>query len=106
MIKKIKFYHATRGHSQGEIENVNLLISSHGIYVLIKNEIKSDVDARKQSVSSTVPSENKTYRTDAFISFKQIDYVEVALEAQAIHLVCINKRQSCWFTFACRNLTE
>lgn len=103
----IKFYHATRGHSQGEVEHINMLISSNGIYILIKNEIKSDADLqRKQSISSSNPSENKTYRTDAFISFKQIDYVEVSLEAQAIHLVCINKRQSCWFTFACRNLTE
>ena len=70
---------------------------------LINNEITID-----QNVKTQVPvsGESKSYKKEAFIHQKQIDYLEVSLEAQAVHLVCINKRQSCWFTFACRNLTE
>ncbi len=50
--------------------------------------------------------EINAYSKESFIHQKDIDYVEVSLEAQAVHLVCFNKRKSCWFTFACRNLTE
>ena len=42
--KLVKFYHSTRGHNQGEIEPINLLISSYGIYILVKNEIKPEVE--------------------------------------------------------------
>jgi hypothetical protein len=56
--------------------------------------------------SSSSSDEANAYSKESFIHQKDIDYIEVALEAQAAHLVCFNKRKSCWFTFACRSLTE
>ena len=97
--KLVKFYHATRGHNQGEIEPIYLLISSYGLYILVKNET---TDENNQA---TIES-NKKFKKERFINHKQIDYIEVSLEAQAVHLVCANKRQSCWLTLASRTLTE
>ena len=67
-INTLKFYHATRGHNQGETEAIHLLISSHGVYILIKNEIAESESA-----------EGKPYRKEVFLSHKQIDYIEVLL---------------------------
>ncbi len=46
------------------------------------------------------------YQKDLYLSHAQLDYIEVGLEAQAIHFVCMNKRQSFWMTTGCRILTE
>ena len=36
---KKKLYQVTRGHSQGEIEAIFLMITSHGIYVMTRLEV-------------------------------------------------------------------
>lgn len=90
--KLVKFYHATRGHNQGELEPIYLLISSYGLYILVKNQPSAE--------------DTKKFIKEKFVSHKQIDYIEVSLEAQALHLVCTNKRQSCWITLASRTFTQ
>jgi hypothetical protein len=100
----LKFYAANRGHSQGEIEKINILISSHGIYILKKNE-QNEIDDLKIVKKKTNVMEN-IYQKDLYLSHAQLDYIEVGLEAQAIHFVCMNKRQSFWMTTGCRILTE
>ena len=58
----IKFYHITRGHSQGEIEEVYFLITSLAVYVLrLKDE--SNVEHK--------------YIKEAIINHNEIDYIEV-----------------------------
>lgn len=90
--KLVKFYHATRGHNQGELEPIYLLISSYGLYILAKNKLS--------------PENTKQFINEKFVSHKQIDYIEISLEAQAFHLVSTNKRQSCWITLASRTFTQ
>jgi site-specific DNA-adenine methylase len=60
----IKFYHITRGHSQGEIEEVYFLITSLAVYVLrLKDE--SNVEHK--------------YIKEAIINHNEFDYVEVRI---------------------------
>lgn len=53
----------TRGHSQGEIEEVFLLLSSYAVYVLVRNELSME-------------QENK-FKREAIINHNEIDYIEV-----------------------------
>lgn len=103
-----KFYSTSQGHSQGEIENIYLLITSHGIYILVKNE-QNELDniklARRKSIVNNNISEN-VYKKELYINHAQLDYIEVSMEQQAVHIVCMNKRQSFWITTASRLLTE
>jgi pleckstrin family protein M 2 len=98
----IKIFHATRGHTQGEVESLNILISSFGIYFLIRKESSENEIPESQGQTKIT---NK-FKKESFISFNQMDYIEVALCDQAIHFVCINKRQTCWLTTASRLLTK
>lgn len=95
----VKLYHATQGHTQGEIEAINLLITSFGVYILKRKE------ASEKSSNETT-NNNKKFEKISFINHNQMDYIEVSLCDQAIHFVCINKRQNCWITFGSRKLTE
>lgn len=110
----VKIFHATRGHSQGEVESLNILISSFGVYFLIRKEITDETNNENNlqmtnsdnaSSQGTSKISNK-FRKESFISFNQMDYIEVALCDQAIHFMCINKRQNCWITTASRMLTK
>ncbi|CAF0978825.1 unnamed protein product [Brachionus calyciflorus] len=95
----IKLYQCTRGHSQGEIESIFLLITTHGIYVLKRkdlNELQSEANIQNAI----------KYEKELFINHEQMDYIEVSLGDQSIHFVCFNKRQNCWITTASRNLTN
>jgi hypothetical protein len=100
----VKFFSMTRGHNKGEIENINLLITTHGIYVLIKND-QETIDDMKVVRKNPANNEN-IYRKEMQLSHSQLDYIEVGLEAQVIHIVCTNKRSSFWLTTASRYLTE
>lgn len=111
----VKIFHATRGHSQGEVESLNILISSFGVYFLIRKEITDEVinennlpmttNGDSSSSNGTSKISNK-FRKESFINYNQMDYIEVALCDQAIHFMCINKRQNCWITTASRMLTK
>jgi hypothetical protein len=83
-------YHVTRGHSQGEIEEIFLLLTSYAIYVLLRNDVNVDALFKKEAV----------------INHSEIDYIEVSLNGQAFHVVCVNRRKNYWFTTASRTLTE
>jgi hypothetical protein len=74
-----KFYHVSRGHSQGEIEQINLLISSHGLYILTKNQINNEnsYNQTNSSAAASATATSKIYKKETFINHKQIDYVEV-----------------------------
>lgn len=98
----IKFYHASRGHSQGELENIYVLLTSHGIYMLLPNE---SMDDNGYNGFKTNPAES-LYKRDTFIHHNQIDFIEVSLGDQAIHFVCRKKAQNCWITTACRKMTN
>ena len=100
----VKFYSMSRGHNQGEIEKISLLISTHSIYVLTKND-QDELDDIK-AVRKNPANNDNIYRKEMQISHSQLDYIEVGLEAQVIHIVCINKRLSFWLTTASRYLTE
>lgn len=109
-----KLYSLSRGHNQGEIEKIYLLITSHGIYVLVRNDT-NDLDDTKSSINnnnllrrkSVISNNNECYfKKESYVSHAQVDYVEVGLEGQTIHMACMNKRQSFWITTACRLLTE
>ena len=116
----VKMFHATRGHSQGEIESLTLLISSYGVYFLTRKEniddanddsssIKSGSGAgggAPQSASNGSSKIKNKFIKESFINFNQMDYIEVSLCDQAIHFMCINKRQNCWITTASRMLTK
>ena len=82
------------------------MVTNYGLYILIKKETNpsSDIDllAKPHRSSSSVSK----YTKEAFISHTQIDYIEVSLGQQAIHLACINKRQNVWITTASKNLTQ
>jgi hypothetical protein len=82
-------FHVTRGHTQGEIEEVYLLITSYAIYSLQK-----------------LVDDAKKYKKEATVNHNELDYIEVSLDSQAFHIVCINRRKEYWFTTASRNLTE
>jgi len=111
----IKIFHATRGHSQGEVESLNILISSFGVYFLIRKEM-TDEGSNENSLPSMTNGESSSssngkskisnkFKKESFINYNQMDYIEVALCDQAIHFMCINKRQNCWITTASRMLT-
>jgi hypothetical protein len=111
----IKIFHATRGHSQGEVESLNILISSFGVYFLIRKEM-TDEGSNENTLPSMTNGENSSssngkskisnkFKKESFINYNQMDYIEVALCDQAIHFMCINKRQNCWITTASRILT-
>ena len=109
----IRMFHATRGHSQGEVESLTLLISSFGVYFLTRKENSDENNddsgsthsaTTNGSLNSTSKNKNK-FKKESFINFNQMDYIEVALCDQAIHFMCINKRQNCWITTASRMLS-
>ena len=56
-------YHVTRGHCQGEIDEVFLLITSLAVYVLIKNQTSVENIFKKESI----------------INHTEVDYIEVIL---------------------------
>lgn len=94
-----KLYQCTRGHSQGEIESIFVLITTYGLYILKNqqsNELQSEINLQNAI----------KYEKELFISHDQIDYIEVSLSDQSIHLVCYNKRSNMWITTASRNLTK
>ncbi len=68
----LKLYHATQGHSQGEIEAINLLITSYGIYILKRKEISENAD-KNNSPTNT----NNKFDKQLFINHNQMDYIEV-----------------------------
>ena len=102
----VKFCHATKDHSQGEVESIYLMITSHGIYILAKNESsEANNDYAKNSSLANINNE-KMFKKETFIHHNQLDYIEVSLGDQAIHFVCRKKIQSVWITTACRNMTK
>ena len=62
-LKLKQLYHVTRGHSQGEIEEIFLLLTSYAIYVLLRNETNSV----------------NLFKKEAVINHNEIDYIEVFL---------------------------
>ena len=54
-------YHVTRGHSQGEIEEIFLLLTSYAIYVLIRSN----------------STETNALKKETVINHNEIDYIEV-----------------------------
>ncbi len=99
----------SQGHNQGEIEAINLLITSYGVYLLKRRELMGDSggsSANEKSSTDSSPTKTNKYIKLSYISHNQMDYVEVSLCDQSIHFVCINKRQNCWITVGSRKLTE
>jgi hypothetical protein len=108
-----KLFQVTRGHSQGEIEALFFLLTNYGVYILIRKVTDAlESSATTMTMSGGVKQQQQTtaslvkYNREAFIGHNQIDYIEVALNEQAFHLNCINKRQNCWITTASRELTK
>lgn len=58
------------------------------------------------AVTSNPNRDRVKYKKDSFINHAQMDYIEVSLNDQAFHLVCMNKRQNCWITTASKDLTK
>jgi hypothetical protein len=104
----VKFYHVSRGHSQGEIEPIHLMLTTYGIYILVRKETGSGgaSSGGPDHLPSRRHSHIPKFVKEAFISHSQIDYIEVSIGQQAFQLVCINKRQNCWITTASRLLTQ
>jgi hypothetical protein len=103
----VKFYNVTRGHSIGELEIIFLLITTFGVYILKKNEPGGDTSETTAAAATTSKKfTKKVYKKEVFISHNQFDFIELSLEGQAVHFVCINKRLSCWITTACRETTK
>lgn len=94
-----KLYQCTRGHSQGEIESIYVLITTYGLYIL-KNR-KSDELPCEVNAQNAIK-----YEKELFLSHDQIDYIEVSLNDQSIHFVCFNKRSNLWVTTASRILSK
>ncbi|RNA31491.1 pleckstrin homology domain-containing family M member [Brachionus plicatilis] len=95
----LKLYQCTRGHCQGEIESIFLLITTYGLYILKNqqsNEFQSEINVQNAI----------KYEKELFMSHEQIDYIEVSLGDQSVHFVCFNKRSNLWITTASRILTN
>lgn len=84
-------YHVTRGHSTGELEEIYFLITTYSIYILHKSDEFSA---------------NYKYIKEAKITHDEIDFIEISINSQAFHIVCVNRRKEYWFTTACRSLTK
>lgn len=106
-----KLYVTSRGHNQGEIEKIFLMITSHGIYVLLRIDSTSAEETKpnnrqKSLGNNSTNNSNDNFKKELYVSHAQVDYIEVGLEGQTIHMACMNKRQSFWITTASRLLTE
>lgn len=69
----------TRGHSQGEIEAVFLMITTHGVYVMTRLAANSTTDnGSNDSNRRQEANKNRTrFKKESFISHTNIEYIEV-----------------------------
>lgn len=102
----LKLYQVTRGHSQGEIEAIFLMITSHGVYVMTRLEAGASAAANTPDSNSPNRNNRTRFKKDSFINHSNIEYIEVSLGEQAFHVVCIAKRQNIWITTGSKNLTR
>jgi hypothetical protein len=70
-------YHVARGHSQGEIEPIYLMLTTYGVYILIKREKKESVDTNANQIVNN--NSMVKFIKESFIGHNQIDYIEVNL---------------------------
>lgn len=65
-------FHVSRGHTQGEIEPIFFLVTTHGIYLLTRKE-NSEVS---NIGYSNLPLK---FNKESFINHNQMDYIEVLI---------------------------
>ena len=84
----VKVFATTQGHTDGECIPVFLTLTDRAIYFL--NQKQSD---------------HRFYK-DVSIPFTSVDYISIGVYGQALHIVCMNRRNQYWITTGNQKLTN
>ncbi|XP_013395304.1 pleckstrin homology domain-containing family M member 2-like isoform X1 [Lingula anatina] len=84
----LAMYPTTVGHTEGNTQKVFVMLTSNALYILTPG-----------------PGRGK-YNKETVVRYQEIDYVDLSVNFQTVHIVCTNRRKQHWITTGDEELTK